>query len=97
MSERDMVMDALETLKHEIVDLTKAAEETSDPQLRQALIQFRNQAEQTQLEVSQIASQKGWYVSPPKASSNEIQSVKQAYENILSATAGAGSHFQLRV
>lgn len=77
LSERDMVIDALTAVKHEIVDPTIAALECNNPNVRQAFIQFRNEAEQLQMQLAQIAAQKGWYVPSPPANDTEIQQVKQ--------------------
>jgi len=83
-SDREMVLDALASVKHDIVDLTKAAEETSNESLRQSLLQFRNQAEQTQVQLAQLAASKGWYIPSPPAGDNEIQQTKQQFQNVLS-------------
>ncbi len=83
-----MMMDALEMVKHEIVDLTKAAEECSNPQLRQAIIEFRNGAEQTQVQLSKMATEKGWYISSPQADQNQMQQLKQQLSNAAAQTQG---------
>lgn len=77
LSERDMVLDTLTAVKHEIVDLTMAALESSNQNVREAFVQFRNEAEQLQMQLAQLATQKGWYVPSPAANDTEIQQVKQ--------------------
>lgn len=81
IQDREMVMDALETVKHEIIDLTKAAEECSNQDLRQSILEFRNQAEQTQVQLAQFASERGWYIPSPAADHSQVQQVKQHLQN----------------
>lgn len=86
ITERDMVMDALAAVKHEIVDLTIAAEECSSQNVRQAMLNFRNQAEQTQMQLSQLAAQKGWYIPSPQVDDNIVQQVKSRLQQSVGAT-----------
>lgn len=89
ITQRDMVMDALEMVKHEILDLTIAAEECSTQNVRQSMLQFRNQAEQTQLQLAQLASQKGWYIPSPPVDDTQVQQVKQQLQNSARMVAAA--------
>ena len=44
--------------------------------LRSTLQQLRNEAEQFQYQLFQIAEQKGYYIPAPPANANDIQQVK---------------------
>ncbi|NLJ78143.1 MAG: spore coat protein [Tissierellia bacterium] len=76
MQEKDMVSDALAGTKASIDSYTKAVTECANQQLRSTLQQLRNEAEQFQYQLFQMAEQKGYYVPAPAADSNDIQQVK---------------------
>lgn len=72
IGENVIAFDCLESEKHSVVDLTDAALETSNQNLRQSLIRMRNQAEQDQKEIYHIAEQNGWYLSATKANPQAV-------------------------
>ncbi|HSH36850.1 spore coat protein [Schnuerera sp.] len=76
MQEKDMVNDAITTTKASIDSYTKAITECANQQLRSTLQQLRDEAEQFQYQLFQIAEQKGYYVPAPTANSNDVQQVK---------------------
>ena len=76
MQEKDMVNDAITTTKSSIDSYTKAITECANQQLRSTLQQLRDEAEQFQYQLFQIAEQKGYYVPAPTANSNDVQQVK---------------------
>ncbi len=76
-TEREMVLDALEIAKTGSVDLTKAATEMSNPALRQAILQMRNQCEQSQQQIGQLAQSKNFYMPAPPAPSQDIATISQ--------------------
>ncbi|WP_366921985.1 spore coat protein [Metallumcola ferriviriculae] len=76
LQDKDMASDALEMTKVHAGELTKAASECSNKQLKQSFIQMRNQMEQNQEQISQIATQKGWYMPAAPADQQEITRVK---------------------
>ncbi|NMA85938.1 MAG: spore coat protein [Tissierellia bacterium] len=76
MQEKDMVSDILAGTKASIDSYTKAITECANQQLRSTLVQLRNEAEQFQYQLFQIAEQKGYYTPAPAADSNSIQEVK---------------------
>ncbi len=77
MQEKDMVSDILTGTKASIDSYTKAITECANQQLRSTLQQLRNEAEQLQYQLFQIAEQKGYYKpAPPPANTNDIQQVK---------------------
>lgn len=64
----------LENAKHQVEDLTKAAMECSG-NLRQTLLQMRNQCEQDQAALGQYAIYHQWYLPAAPANPAEVQSV----------------------
>ena len=84
MQEKDMVMDILCGTKASINSYTKAIVETSNQQLRTTLQNLRNEAEQFQYQLYQIAEQKGYYVPAPQAAQGDVQQVKSKLENMPS-------------
>lgn len=75
MQEKDMVNDALSTTKASISCYTRAITECANQQLRGTLQQLRNEAEQFQYQLFQIAQQKGYYVPAPPSDANDVQQV----------------------
>lgn len=76
MQERDMVNDVLSTTKSSLTAYTSAISECGNQVLRGTLQQLRNEAEQFQYQLFQIASTKGYYSPAPEASTKDIQDVK---------------------
>ncbi|MFZ5641174.1 MAG: spore coat protein [Bacillota bacterium] len=91
LQDKQMAIDCLEMKKHGAVELTKAAAECSNTQLRQTLMQMRNSCEQAQQEIAQIATTKGWYLPAGNADQQEISRVKGFYQNEVAGVAGAGA------
>ncbi|MGI6148441.1 MAG: spore coat protein [Firmicutes bacterium] len=89
LTDRDMFLDVLCGVKHEITDLTKAAMEASDDQIRQSFMQYRDKAEQVQLELVAIGTSKGWYVPAPPADQNSVNEIRSHYENVLREVEGS--------
>jgi spore coat protein CotF len=85
-SDKDIANAVLEMSKHEIVDLTKAAMESSGA-LKQTLVQMRNQCEQSQDQLAQYAIAKGWYLPAQAAEHSDVQQVAGFYQQTLMATA----------
>lgn len=76
MQEKDMVSDVMSMTKASINNYAKAITECSCNNLRSALQQLRNEAEQFQYQLYQVAEQKGYYNPSQKASKQDIQQVK---------------------
>ena len=70
--ENIIALDALESEKHIVLDLTGAIVETSNQNLKDTFKQMRNQAEQTHHEIYQIAEQNGWYMAAGNADGQQI-------------------------
>ncbi|MGE5543459.1 MAG: spore coat protein [Bacillota bacterium] len=74
LKDRDIASDCIEMHKHGAIDLTRMALECFNPQLRQTFITMRNKAEQSQNELSQMATSKGWYI--PSQEPTQAKSAK---------------------
>ena len=75
LNDKDMAMDALDSKKAFIGELTKAALECSNPSLKNTIIQMRNRCEQSQQELAQIVQTKGWYMASVPADHSDIRKV----------------------
>ena len=76
-TEREMILDALDIAKTGSVDLTKAATESSNQALRQTLLQIRNNCEQSQQQLAQIAQSKHFYIPAPPAQQQDVATISQ--------------------
>ncbi|MDW7683702.1 MAG: spore coat protein [Bacillota bacterium] len=76
MQDKDMVNDVLSMVNASLTNYAKAISESSNSQLRQALQQIRNSDEQFQFQLSQKATQKGYYKPAQQADQNTIQQYK---------------------
>lgn len=79
LQDKEMASDCLDMLKHQCTAYTKAALESSNPQVRQAFTSIRNAYEQMQWESYQMMQQKGWYLPAAPADQQDIQRVAQHY------------------
>ena len=70
----------------------KARAECSNQQLRSTLQQRRNEAEQFQYQLFQIAEKKGYYNPAPPADQKSIQTVKTGLSSGMSGTSGMNMH-----
>jgi len=85
--DKDMANDALEMKKVFAGELTKAAAECSNTQLRQTFLQIREQTEREQERLGQLAVQQGWYLPAAEADQQNISRVKSFIEEGQSAAA----------
>ncbi len=76
MQDKDMVNDILSMVNGSLVGYANSIAQASNPQLRQTLQQIRNSDEQFQFQLSQKASQKGFYQDAQQANQNTIQQYK---------------------
>ncbi len=76
MQEKDMVSDILTGTKASIDTYSRSITECANQQLRSTLQQLRNEAEQFQYQLFQIAEQKGYYMPAPTANQKDIQEIK---------------------
>lgn len=76
MQERDIVNDLLAGTKASISCYNAAIVECSNQQLRNTFKQLRDEAEQMQYQLYQMAEQKGYYKPAPPAHQNDVQQIK---------------------
>ncbi|SDY97079.1 Coat F domain-containing protein [Proteiniborus ethanoligenes] len=76
MQERDIVNDVLSMTKASMQCYGTAISECSNQQLRSALQKLRDEAEQFQYQLYQIAEQKGYYTPAQNANQQDISQVK---------------------
>jgi spore coat protein CotF len=76
LQEKAMVNDALGSVKASLTTYANVISECSNPNLRQAIQQIRNNCETSQYELYRIAQSKGFYQPAKMADDNEVQQVK---------------------
>ena len=86
MQEKDIVLDILSGTKASLSNYAKVIMETANPTLRQNFQQMRDGDEKFQYDLYKIAEQKGYYITSPDATQQDMQSVKQCL------TSGASMH-----
>lgn len=79
LQEKAMVNDALSQVKSSLTTYANVISECSNPNLRQAIQQIRNNCETSQYELYQIAQQKGFYQPATMADNNEVNQVKSQF------------------
>ncbi|MDD3839754.1 MAG: spore coat protein [Clostridia bacterium] len=82
MKEKDMVNDVLSMINSSLTTYANAISECSNSQLRQTFQQIRNSDEQFQWQLSQVATQKGYYQPAEQANIQDIQKVKSAFSQM---------------
>ena len=96
LRDQDMVNDILTDTKASINSYTVAITECSNPTLRQTLQTLRNEAEQFQYQLYQIAEQKGWYMPAPQAHQTDVQQIKNSLSSSMQQTGSQNTNFTLR-
>ncbi len=86
MHERDIVNDLLAGTKASINAYTMAIQECSNQQLRSTFQTLRNEAEQFQYQLYQIAEQKGYYTPAPQANKNDVNQIKSSLQAAVNNT-----------
>ena len=76
LDEKTMVSDTLAGINGELARYGEMIPQTENMQLKQTLKQFRNQCEQSQEEIYQIARSRQYYIPAAKATREEIDHVK---------------------
>lgn len=82
MTEKTMVADTLNGINGELLRYSEMITQSENPQLKQTLKQIRNQCEQSQEEIYQIARSKQYYVPAAKAKPEEVAHVKSVLEQL---------------
>lgn len=80
LQEKEMVNDALASVKSSLTAYTTAISECSNPNLRQTLQQIRNGDENSQFELYKIAQSKGYYQPAHMADDNEVKQVRSEFQ-----------------
>jgi spore coat protein CotF len=80
IDEKTMVADTLAGINGELTRFGEMIPQTENKQLKQTLKQLRNACETSQEEIYQLARNNSYYIPAAKATTQEIQHVK----NILS-------------
>ncbi|NLV87882.1 MAG: spore coat protein [Tissierellia bacterium] len=86
MQERDIVNDLLAGTKASINAYTMAIQECSNQQLRSTFQTLRNEAEQLQYQLYQMAEQKGYYTPAPQAHQNDVSQIKTSLQSAVNTT-----------
>ncbi len=76
LQDKEMVNDVLSMVNGSLGNYASVISQTSNPQLRQTIQQIRNGDEQFQFQLSQMATQKGFYKPAAQAQQADIQTVK---------------------
>lgn len=76
IQDKEMVNDVLSMINGSLTTYASVISQTSNPQLRQTIQQIRNGDEQFQYQLSQLATQKGYYKPASQAQQSDIQTVK---------------------
>ncbi len=86
MQDRDIVNDLLGGTKASINCYTTGIVECSNQQLRNTFKTLRDEAEQMQYQLYQMAEQKGYYMPAPPAAPNDIQKIKSSFSAAMTNT-----------
>jgi spore coat protein CotF len=76
MQDKIMINDTLSMVKSSITNYATVISECSNPSLRTAIQQIRNNCETSQYELFKLAQSKGFYQPAMMANDNEVQQVK---------------------
>ncbi len=78
MNEKTAISDSLSSLNSMITLLNYSIEQSNNMSFRNALISSRNNLENIQWEIYQIAKQKGFYIPAAPAGAADIDQVKNS-------------------
>ncbi len=76
MQDKIMVNDALASVKNSITTYASVISECSNPTLRSAIQQIRDNCEASQYELYKLAQSKGFYKPAQMANDSDVQQVK---------------------
>lgn len=76
MTEQDMVLDVLSSVKSSIGGYAKNITECANPQLRQQFQQLRDGDEKFQYDLFKIAEAKGYYEAAPQVPQKDLNTIK---------------------
>lgn len=87
MQEKDMVLDILSGTKASIGNYAKVITETADQNLRKTFQQMRDSDEKFQIDLYNIAADKGYYITSPMVNQEDANKVKSALTQSMGAAA----------
>jgi len=88
MQEKDMVLDILSGTKASIGNYAKVITETADQNLRKTFQQMRDADEKFQIDLYNLAADKGYYITSPMASQEDASQVKTALSQAMTGVQG---------
>lgn len=80
LGDKEMANDALEMSKVFTAEVTRAAAESTNPDLRDAMLKIRDQAEKEHEKLSKLAIRERWYLPSAQADIQEITRVNSFIE-----------------
>ncbi|HHV54841.1 MAG TPA: spore coat protein [Firmicutes bacterium] len=90
MNDKDIASDMLNSVKQGVQMFTLASIEAANPQLRQTLLNLRNQCEQTQWQLFELSRANNWYQPAPQADPQYMQQLARTYQQGMQAQATMG-------
>ena len=96
MRDQDIVNDVLNGTKASINTYTSAIQECVNPKLRSTLQTLRDEAEQMQYQIFQMAEQKGWYMPAPEANQNDIQKIKSGLSSSAQSSSNQNTNYTMK-
>lgn len=96
MRDQAIVNDILNGTKASINTYTSAIQECVNPTLRSELQTLRDEAEQMQYQIFQMAEQKGWYMPAPPANQNDVQTVKSGLVSTAQSSPNQNTNFTMK-
>lgn len=80
LQDKDMVNDALSSIKSSLTVYTQTIAECANQSLRTTLQQIRDNDEKSQYELFRLAQTKGYYKPASMASDTEVSQVKSQFQ-----------------
>lgn len=96
MRDQDMVNDILNGTKASINTYTTAIQECANQTLRSTLQTLRDEAEQMQYQIYQMAEQKGWYMPAPPADQSDIQQIKGGLSSSVPSSSNQNTNYTMK-
>ena len=96
MQEREILLDLLSGAKHSVNCYTTAIMEGSNQQLRSTFQTLRDEAEQMQYQIFQMAEQKGWYMPAPPANQNDVQTIKSGLVSSVQSSSTQNTNYTMK-
>lgn len=82
MNDKEMVLDALTSLKHNLTMYQMIITESKNESYRKKMQAERDKLEEFQFELWKLAEQKGFYPTPKDATQEEVTTAKKALQAV---------------